>query len=43
VCVAWRKGETSPVVRQFLNCVWQIFPQAEPVPMIATSPSRRAS
>ena len=26
VCVAWRKGETSPVVRQFLNCVWQVFP-----------------
>jgi DNA-binding transcriptional LysR family regulator len=43
VCVAWRKGETSPVVRQFLNCVWQVFPQAEQVPAIATAPSRRAS
>jgi DNA-binding transcriptional LysR family regulator len=43
VCVAWRKGETSPVVRQFLNCVWQIFPQAEQVADIKTAPSRRAS
>jgi DNA-binding transcriptional LysR family regulator len=43
VCVAWRKCETSPVVRQFLNCVWQVFPQAEPVPKIAPAPSRRAS
>ena len=30
ICVAWRKGETSAVVRQFLNCVWQIFPEARP-------------
>jgi hypothetical protein len=43
VCVAWRKGETSSVVRQFLNCVWQVFPQAEHVANIATAPSRRAS
>ena len=42
VCVAWRKGETSPVVRQFLNCVWQVFPQAQPEIAVKT-PSRRAS
>ena len=42
VCVAWRRGETSPVVRQFLNCVWQVFPQPEDVPVVAKA-SRRAS
>jgi len=26
VCVAWRKDETSPVVRQFLESVWHVFP-----------------
>jgi len=43
ICVAWRKGETSAVVRQFLNCVWQIFPEAEHVPVPVKAPSRRAS
>jgi DNA-binding transcriptional LysR family regulator len=28
VCVAWRKGEASPVVGQFLESVWQVFPQS---------------
>jgi DNA-binding transcriptional LysR family regulator len=26
VCVAWRKDETSAVVRQFLDSVWHVFP-----------------
>jgi DNA-binding transcriptional LysR family regulator len=43
ICVAWRKGETSAVVGQFLNCVWQIFPEAERVPVAANIASRRAS
>jgi LysR family transcriptional regulator, benzoate and cis,cis-muconate-responsive activator of ben and cat genes len=43
ICVAWRKGETSPVVRQFLNCVWQVFPDAERVPVAVKTASRRAS
>jgi len=30
VCVAWRKGESSPVVCKFLESVWQVFPQARP-------------
>jgi DNA-binding transcriptional LysR family regulator len=30
VCVAWRKGEASAVVCQFLESVWQVFPQARP-------------
>ena len=37
VFVASRKGETSPIVRQFLNCVSQVFPQQR------RAPSRRAS
>jgi len=43
ICVAWRRGETSAVVRQFLNCVWQVFPQAERVPVAVKTASRRAS
>jgi DNA-binding transcriptional LysR family regulator len=43
VCVAWRKGETSAIVRQFLNCVWQVFPEAHPVPVAVKAASRRAS
>ena len=43
VCVAWRKGETSPVVRQFLNCVWQVFPQTHTERVAVKTPSRRAS
>jgi DNA-binding transcriptional LysR family regulator len=43
VCVAWRKGEASAVVRQFLNCVWQVFPEAERVPVAVKAASRRAS
>jgi len=30
ICVAWRKGETSPVVCKFLESVWQVFPNARP-------------
>jgi DNA-binding transcriptional LysR family regulator len=30
ICVAWRRGETSPVVCKFLESVWQMFPQARP-------------
>ena len=43
VCAAWRKGETTPKVLQFLNCVWQVFPHAPQAPAIARTPSRRAS
>jgi hypothetical protein len=43
ICVAWRKGETSAIVRQFLNCVWQVFPEAVQVPVAAKAASRRAS
>jgi LysR family transcriptional regulator, benzoate and cis,cis-muconate-responsive activator of ben and cat genes len=44
VCVAWRKGEASPVVRQFLDCVWRVFPQARPGQgAAAKAPARRAS
>ena len=27
VCVAGRKGESSPLVNQFLDCVWEMYPQ----------------
>jgi DNA-binding transcriptional LysR family regulator len=27
VCVANRKGETSPLVAQFLDCIWEMYPQ----------------
>jgi DNA-binding transcriptional LysR family regulator len=27
VCVATRKGEASPIVTQFLECVWDTYPQ----------------
>jgi DNA-binding transcriptional LysR family regulator len=30
ICVAWRKGEASPVVSRFLESVWHVFPQARP-------------
>ena len=43
VCIAWRKGELSPVVHQFLDCVWQVFPHAQPRPIAVKTPSRRAS
>jgi DNA-binding transcriptional LysR family regulator len=43
VCVAWRKAEASPMVLQFLDCVWQVFPAARHAPAIARTPSRRAS
>jgi hypothetical protein len=42
VCVAWRKGESSPIVCQFLESVWHVFPQArngQP----GKAPARRAS
>jgi DNA-binding transcriptional LysR family regulator len=32
VCVASRKGETSAIVRRFLDCVRQAFPQDHPEP-----------
>lgn len=43
ICVAWRKNETSPAVLQFMDAVWQVFPQAGRTPFSATAPSRRAS
>jgi len=43
VCVASRKGEASPIVLQFLNCVSQAFPQPKRAPAAARTPSRRAS
>jgi DNA-binding transcriptional LysR family regulator len=43
VCVAWRKGETSPIVHQFLNCVSQVFPQPKRASAAVRTPSRRAS
>jgi len=33
VCVASRKGEMSPLVHQFLECVWHAYPQPRRVPM----------
>ena len=30
ICVAWRKGEASPVVCKFLESVWHVFPQSRP-------------
>jgi DNA-binding transcriptional LysR family regulator len=30
VCVVHRKGDTAAVLAQFLDCVWQIFPQERP-------------
>jgi len=43
VCVAWRKGETSPIVHQFLNCVSQVFPQPRRASPAVPRQSRRAS
>jgi DNA-binding transcriptional LysR family regulator len=42
VCVAWRKGEASPMALQFLECVWKVFPQARRA-SAGRTPSRRAS
>jgi DNA-binding transcriptional LysR family regulator len=42
VCVAWRKDESSPVVRQFLESVWQVFPHARGG-QVAKSPARRTA
>jgi DNA-binding transcriptional LysR family regulator len=33
VCVASRKGETSHLVSQFLECVWRAYPQPRRVPV----------
>lgn len=33
VCVANRKGESSPLVGQFLDCVWHAYPQPRRVPI----------
>jgi hypothetical protein len=35
VCVASRKGEVSPVVGQFLECVWETYPQPRRVEVTA--------
>lgn len=32
VCVASRKGESSPLISQFLECVWETYPQPRRVP-----------
>jgi len=36
VCVAWRKDDVSPATLQFLESVWQVFPQERPVPLPAS-------
>lgn len=36
VCIAWRKDDASPATLQFLECVWQVFPQERPVPLPAS-------
>ena len=41
ISIAWRKGEASPIVLQFLNAVWRVFPQEGRA--TARTPSRRAS
>jgi len=33
VCVACRKGEASPLIAQFLECVWHSYPQPRRVPV----------
>jgi len=43
VCVAWRKGEASPAVGQFLDSVWHVFPQARHAQAPTKAPARRAS
>jgi DNA-binding transcriptional LysR family regulator len=43
ICVAWRKGEASPTVLQFLDCVRHVFPEFRQIPATAPTPSRRAS
>ena len=35
VCVASRKGEASPLVVQFLDCVWDLYPQPRRVAVTA--------
>ena len=42
VCVAWRKGESSPIVSQFLESVWRVFPQSR-TGQPGKAPARRAS
>lgn len=37
VCVVYRKGDSSPLVAQFLECVRAVFPREEPVPVMAGS------
>lgn len=43
IVVAWRKDDISATVAQFLDCVWQVFPQKRPTPITVRTPSRRAS
>jgi DNA-binding transcriptional LysR family regulator len=43
VCVAWRKGEQSPAVCQFIDSIWHVFPQARHGQPAAKTPARRAS
>lgn len=33
VCAASRRGETSAIVHQFLDCVWHVYPQPRRVPV----------
>jgi DNA-binding transcriptional LysR family regulator len=43
VCAAWRRGESSPIVVQFLKCVWQVFRPERRAPALTRSLTRRAS
>lgn len=43
VCAAWRRSETSPTVRQFIKCIWQVFPQERRSVALTRTFSRRAS
>jgi DNA-binding transcriptional LysR family regulator len=43
VCVAHRKGDASPVLAEFLECIWRVFPKEEERPTPILPHSRRAS
>jgi DNA-binding transcriptional LysR family regulator len=43
ICAAWRRDEAAPTTLQFLECVWQIFPPEQAVPVAVGLHSRRAS
>jgi DNA-binding transcriptional LysR family regulator len=42
VCVVHRKGDDSPALKRFLECVWRVFPQGQYVP-VAMASRQRAS